>query len=100
MIFSWHNLCRLRSLLIFFKEWDKATQQLIDEDEEKYHLAAVDCDAWADLRQKYNATYIPHINYFKNGELLYNNLGTEFRRNQEGIIKYLSLVKKYVSRRF
>ena len=68
--------------------------ELEEDQEQQYFLAAVDCDAFPDLRERMGAKYIPHIVYYQGGELLYDNLGTEFRRNEEGILNYLKAPKK------
>ena len=77
-------------------EWDLASAELqnetADDDEpaeQEYFLAALDCDAYPDLKEREDATYIPHIMYYQNGQVLYNDLGTQFRRNKEGILQYL-----------
>lgn len=75
-------------------EWDKAAEELHEDESQDYFLAAVDCDAHPDLKERFKATYIPHIIYYQNGQVLYDNLGTEFRRNQEGIINYLKTPTK------
>ena len=75
-------------------EWDKAAAELLEDESQEYFLAAVDCDAYPGLKEREEATYIPHIIYFRDGQVLYNDLGTEFRRNQEGIINYLKTPTK------
>ena len=37
---------------------------------------------------------VPYAVYYRNGEILYTDVALEFRRNKEGILKYLKEPKK------